>query len=314
MGVQWFGQRQLQWRGLCKNISKCLSEQEKVKIICASFFWAVKPSTCTLSARFCAHCFAPQGRRRHAPAQIPDCFAPQGRPHANFAPLLFMKCRVSCSKLMKRCGRVVSCMQLCKKNLPEVVCTKRRALPDCQRGAILNKFTVKQHENKGKNEGKNASLPGHRKSYRQARQNREACRRGGMLRVVAGTEQPDALPWCVIAAVTPPGDRMAVGNPIPASCPILSAPIVRRPPCLRDRAVAGAVADRAVLPRLAMANTRACVSRTASGRVTQNRLLSGTALIPRMQTSWARQQAWLRGMTSTLRTVTSHRRALTPLR
>ena len=145
-----------------------------------------------------------------------------------------------------------------------------------------------------------------------------ACRRGGTLRVVAGTEQPDTLPWCAVAAVTPPGERMSAGKPIPASCPILCAPIVRRPPHLRgmarDRAVAGAVADRNVLPRLAMANTRACVSRTASGRVTQNRLLSGTALIPRTQTSWARQQAWLRGMTSTLRTGTSHRRALTPLR
>ena len=48
-----------------------------------------------------------------------------------------------------------------------------------------------------------------------------ACRRGGILRVVAGTEQPGTLPWCVIAAVTPPGDRMAVGIPIPASYPIL---------------------------------------------------------------------------------------------
>ena len=65
-------------------------------------------------------------------------------------------------------------------------------------------------------------------------------------------------------------------------------------------------------------NTRVCVSRTASGRVTQNRLLSGTALIPRMQTSWARQhtvtQAHRLGITSTHRTGTSHRRALTPLR
>ena len=78
-----------------------------------------------------------------------------------------------------------------------------------------------------------------------------ACRRGGMLRVVAGTEQPDTLPWCAVAAVTPPGERMSAGKPIPASHPILCAPIVRRPPHPRDRAVAGAVADRAVLPRLA---------------------------------------------------------------
>jgi hypothetical protein len=33
MGVQCFGHRQLQWRGLCKNVSKCLSEQEKVNLL-----------------------------------------------------------------------------------------------------------------------------------------------------------------------------------------------------------------------------------------------------------------------------------------
>ena len=42
-----------------------------------------------------------------------------------------------------------------------------------------------------------------------------------MLRVVAGTEQPDTLPWCAVAAAIPPGNRMAVGKPIPASYPIL---------------------------------------------------------------------------------------------
>ena len=42
--------------------------------------------------------------------------------------------------------------------------------------------------------------------------NRDGSRSGGISRAVAGTEQPDALPWRANAAVTPPGDGMAAGN------------------------------------------------------------------------------------------------------
>ena len=55
MGVQWFGHRQLQWRGLCKNITKYHSEQEKVNGICELLFHDTTASSNACSLQRCSN-------------------------------------------------------------------------------------------------------------------------------------------------------------------------------------------------------------------------------------------------------------------